>query len=286
MRGAELDCIQKATFFGFNVSVFNRDQLHCFIERALVAERPLVSYGYSLGMMTRLKRNPELYSYINSFDLLVTDGRLFYLVCKLFGLPLDYDISIPYLTELVLDIGDKNKSSVMIIGSTKKNNILATNNLKTKYPNMVVYEGYDGGDFSDHEYDGIVEHVNRYEPDILLIGVSSPKKERFAFKKKADLHVKIIIPCGGMIDILSGKARRIPYAIKKAGFGWAWRIMQEPNRFFVDKIQQVFEILFGIMPAVFYHIYIRNDQPFFLPSIYGIKRIEHTNRHSFSQIDK
>jgi N-acetylglucosaminyldiphosphoundecaprenol N-acetyl-beta-D-mannosaminyltransferase len=264
--------IEQANFFGLKVSVFTYENLVDYIKESLKNGNSLVYYGYSMGIITRFRQFPELYQYINDYDLMVTDGRLFYLLAKLCGHPLKYDISIPYLTELVLEIGNEKHASVMIIGSTEKNNQNASQNLRNKYKNLTVYEGCTGGDFSDTEHDKIVSYVNKYNPDILLIGVSNPQKEYFTFKNKTNLNVKIIIPCGGMVDILAGEVEKIPKTVKKMGFGWAWRIIQEPRRFFADKSLQSGQIIFKIVPSVMYHRFIKKDLNYFIPSIYGIHR--------------
>lgn len=264
--------IEQNSFLGLKVSVFTYENLVDYIKESLKWGNSLVYYGYSMGIITRFKKYPNLYQFINDYDLMVTDGRLFYLLAKLCGLPLKYDISIPYLTELVLDIGNEKHVSVMIIGSTEKNNQNASENLAREYKNLTVYEGYSGGDFNDSEHDKIVSHVNQYNPDILLIGVSNPKKEYFTFKNKTRLNVKIIIPCGGMVDILAGDVERIPKIVKKMGFGWAWRISIEPNRFLVDKLNQMFDILLKIIPHILYNRYLKVNSKFFIPSIYGIDK--------------
>jgi N-acetylglucosaminyldiphosphoundecaprenol N-acetyl-beta-D-mannosaminyltransferase len=264
--------IEQASFFGLRVSVFTYENLVDYIQKSLESENTNVFFGYSIGAITRLKFQPEIYRYINDSDLMVTDGRIFYLLSRLFGLPLKYEISIPYLTELVLSIADEKKYSVMIIGSTEENNALATENVKNKYTNLIVYDGYHGGDFGESEHKKLVFHINKFKPDILLIGVSSPKKEYFTFKNKSKLKVKIIIPCGGMIDVLSGKSVRIPRLVKKMGFGWAWRAVQEPNRFLVYKIWQIFTATSMVFPKIIYYKFFKKNSEFFLPSIFGITK--------------
>jgi N-acetylglucosaminyldiphosphoundecaprenol N-acetyl-beta-D-mannosaminyltransferase len=264
--------LPQTDFFGLKVSLFTKEELVQYIKESLQASSPRVYYGYSMGIITRFREYPELYHYVNGYDFMVTDGRLFYLVCKLCGLPLKHDISIPYLTELVLAVGNEKKATAMIVGSSKENNESATSKLREKCQNMVIYEGFTGGDFSENDYENIVLYVNRYRPDILLIGVSNPKKEYFTFKNRSKLNVKIIIPCGGMIDVLSGKTKRIPRVVKKIGIGWAWRIINEPGRFLPDKSFQAFQIIFRIIPIIIYHRYLKKDLNFFLPSIYGVKR--------------
>jgi len=261
-------------FFGLKVSIFTKDQLVQYIEEALTSDSPRVFFGYSIGSIARLDLQPEIYSYINDSELMVTDGRLFYLLAKLCGLPLKYDISIPYLTELTLHIARKNYSSVMIIGSTQKNNSKATMNLRKQYKGMTVYDGYHGGDFSDTEHAKLVSHINKHKPDILLIGVSSPKKEYFVFRNKSKLNVKIIIPCGGMVDVLSGESVRIPYVLKKLGFGGVWRTIQEPKRLLSYKLWQIYTISAKVGPSIMYHRFVKRNPSFFLPSIFNIPNLE------------
>ncbi|NWH05780.1 WecB/TagA/CpsF family glycosyltransferase [Desulfobacter latus] len=274
--------IEQANFFGLRVSIFTYENLVEYIKESLKHGTSVVYYGYSMGTITRFRPYPELYHYINDYDLMVTDGRLFYLLAKLCGLPLKYDISIPYLTELVLEVGNEKHASVMIIGSTEKKNNNASQNLRNKFKNLTVYEGYTGGDFSDRENDKTVSYVNKYNPDILLIGVSNPKKEYFTFKNKTKLNVKIIIPCGGMVDILAGEVARIPKTVKKLGFGWLWRIVLEPNRFLKDKLNQSSHILLKIIPLILFNRYLKNRSNFFIPSIYAIPNRNRKIRNSYS----
>ena len=257
-------------FFGLKVSLFTSHQLIDYITQTLCSNKPKVFFGYSMGLIAKLKMHPEIYYYSNDFDLMVTDGRLFYLLAKFIGLPLKYDISIPYLTELVLEIGDKKRASLMVLGSTKERNLNATLNIKNKYKNLIVFDGYTGGNFTENEFQETIEQINKYSPDILLIGVSSSKKEYFAYKCKDDLKVKIIIPCGGMVDILANQTKRIPLTVKKIGLGWIWRLIQEPKRLFHLQMVLMKELIFRIVPIVLLN---RNKKNFFLPAIYGIAPI-------------
>jgi N-acetylglucosaminyldiphosphoundecaprenol N-acetyl-beta-D-mannosaminyltransferase len=264
--------ITHSSFYGLKVSVFDYEQLVCYITESLDSGKCKIYYGYSMGLIAKMKHQKQIYYCSNDFDLMVTDGRFLFLLSKYVGLPLKFDISIPYLTELVLRIGNKKRSSVMILGSTKEKNIEATSKLKALYKGLTVYSGYDGGSFDDDEFPKIVAHINRFKPDIVLVGVSSPKKEIFAYKNKENIRVKIMIPCGGMVDILAGQSKMIPRIIKITGFGWLWRLMCEPKRLWRLQIKLMSEICLRIVPFV---IFKRNNKSsFFLPSIYGIKKME------------
>ena len=262
--------IEQTSFFGFKISLFTYEQLVNYIKFTLNESQPKVFFGYSIGLIAKLRNQPSIFHYSNSFDLMVSDGRILYLLAKFSGIPVKYDISIPYLTELVLKIGNENKASIMIIGSSFEKNKKATFNIKQTYKNLVVYDGIDGGNFTENEYSLIVEHINNKKPDILLIGVSSPKKEKFAFQNKEILNTKIIIPCGGMIDILSGDIKRIPKVIKKSGLGLLWRLLQEPRKLIKLYIYIQYEFFFKLLPLIL--LKKGKVNTYFLPKIYGINQ--------------
>ncbi len=267
-KNSYINCtIEHTYFFGLKVSVFTYNELINYIEQTLISNKPKVFFGYSLGLIAYFKKYPEIYKYANRFDLMITDGRLFYLMAKFVGLPLKYEISIPYLVELILNIAEKKKISVMIIGSTEDNNNLASKNIKEKYKNIKILPGITGGIFEDNDIELVIKHINFYKPEIILVGVSSPKKERFSYISKDKLNTKIIIPCGGAIDILSGKTKRIPIFVKKIGLGAIWRLSLEPKRLFKRYMFLIFEVIFRLIPII---IIKNRNHNFFLPKIYNI----------------
>ena len=157
----------------------------------------------------------------------------------------------------------------MIVGLTEDNNNLASKNIKKKYRNIKILPGITGGKFEDDEMQLVIKHINFYKPEIILVGVSSPKKEKFSYISKDRLITKIIISCGGAIDILSGKTKRIPILIKKIGLGAIWRLSLEPKRVFKRQIFLIYEVIFRLIPLI---IIKKKNHNFFLPKIYNIER--------------
>lgn len=238
-------------FFGLKISVFTEVELNEFLLKRLNSKNKTVCFGYSLGTFPYFKNHPEIAEYSNTFDLMTCDGRGIYLLAKMLGFPVKYDISIPNLTWEILEIANQLGLSVLIVGSTTQNNKLATERAQELYPNAKFYPGNDGGRFSDEEQLSLVNYINRFSPDILLIGVSSPKKESFAYNFRDILDTTMIIPFGGAIDILSGKSKPIPKSVKKLLLGSIWRWVQEPKRLFRDSIIYSLKVMFCLIPTLF-----------------------------------
>ena len=264
--------IESFDFYGLKISTFTKVELKNSIISNINNNDKKIYFGYSFGYFPLYKKYPELYELANNYDVIVTDGRLFYLFAKLLGAPVKFDISIPFLSRLIMDIANENKFSMMIIGSSKEWNDKATSNLKKSYPNAIVCNGYDGGDFSEEAQIETARIINLVSPDILFIGVSSPKKEVFATNWKDSLNVKIIVPFGGMIDGLSGKVVLTPPLLKKLGLATFVRAIQEPKRLFLESFLYSCEILFKIIPKTIFEVIFKRNKSFFIPSIYGLKK--------------
>jgi N-acetylglucosaminyldiphosphoundecaprenol N-acetyl-beta-D-mannosaminyltransferase len=68
------------------------------------------------------------------------------------------------------------------------------------------------------------------EPDIVWVGLSTPKQEKFMAANISRLPCKVMIGVGAAFDIHTGHLRDAPRWIKNAGLQWAHRLCQEPGR--------------------------------------------------------
>lgn len=234
-------------FYGLKISVFTEKELENYIEYSFLKSIPIICYGYSIGVFPKIKELPHLINICNTFDLMVTDGRIFYLFVKKMKFPLKYDISIPKLTIKTLEFANKNRKSVLLIGGSEINNQIANINLLKRYPNAKILNGINGFSGFHSEMD-LVKKINYFTPDILLLGMHTPFKEEFAYRHKNKLKCKIIIPCGGMVDILAGKKKLTPKWVKKIGFAWLFRFLQNPIGRFRLTVTYLFYFICKLMP--------------------------------------
>jgi N-acetylglucosaminyldiphosphoundecaprenol N-acetyl-beta-D-mannosaminyltransferase len=76
----------------------------------------------------------------------------------------------------------------------------------------------------------LIRQVRTLKPDIIWVGLSTPKQERFmaAYLKELDTH--LMIGVGAAFDIHTGRIADAPRWIKAAGLQWLHRLAQEPKR--------------------------------------------------------
>jgi N-acetylglucosaminyldiphosphoundecaprenol N-acetyl-beta-D-mannosaminyltransferase len=254
-------------FFGLKLSIFDEDDLFLYLKEAVKNKSKKICYGYSFGIFPYLKKYPEIAVYSNRFDILLCDGRGLYMLAKLLGFKLKSDMAIPNFSWRLFSLADREKLSVLIIGSTTENNQAATRNARRLYPRATIYDGIDGGRFTPEDNEKTAAYINELKPDILFVGVSSPKKEKFVWEWKEKLDVSLIIPFGGAIDILSRKSKPIPKLIKKMALGALWRFVQEPRRLFRDSIIYPVNVFFRLIPSLLFNRYILKKS-FSIPNYY------------------
>lgn len=262
--------IERHNFIGFSVSVFDKEQLVNYIVNAIEGNDKVIFYGHSLWSISVLKSQPDIYVYGEKADLLVTDGRPFYILAKLYGLPLKLELSIPNLVFLVLKLANSSSWNVYLLGAEEKTNKKACENIKKKYDNIEKINGRNGF-FTKGEEESIIREINDFKPVILLIGLPSPNKERIAVDWKESLNVNIIIPCGGMIDVLADKTKITPKVIKKLGIASMYRLIQEPRRLFKRTFIMYFFLIFNFLPIYVYNIIILRKKNFSLYNFYQKK---------------
>jgi len=91
----------------------------------------------------------------------------------------------------------------------------------------------------------MVARCNRAKPDILFLGLGTPKQELWAHRHQSQLDVGPILCFGGAFDLTAGLKARAPMWLRNAGFEWAWRLANEPRRLWRRYLVQ--DVVFAVL---------------------------------------
>lgn len=265
-----MSSIVTKTYLGLKFSIFELNALIEKIKNTINNNEQLVIFGYSLTVIPKFKNHPEFFTYSNKFDVFLADGRGMYLLLKTLGFKIRSDISIPRLSEKLMQLANDNNYKVLLFGAKEEINKKAVEKSKRLYPNAIICDGINGY-YNKEDEQKIVAKINSENPDILLIGISSPIKEKFVNDWRAVLSPKIIVPCGGVIDAFAGETKITPPLLKKLGLAWLYRYVQEPIRLFKPILINGLSIIFILFPTIIFNFYIRKNKNFSIPKFYGIK---------------
>jgi N-acetylglucosaminyldiphosphoundecaprenol N-acetyl-beta-D-mannosaminyltransferase len=106
------------------------------------------------------------------------------------------------------------------------------NALEIKFPGIQIVGSYTPPfrALTNQEEKALAAQVRGCEPDIMWIGLSTPKQEQFMAKYIHRLNVRLMVGVGAAFDFHSGRAIEAPIWIKDSGLHWLYRLMQEPRR--------------------------------------------------------
>ena len=166
---------------------------------------------------------------VNGADLVLPDGIGIVYGAKILHQPLRGRVpGIEFGTGMIERCAKLGKS-VYLLGAKQEVVSATVEVLQGKYPKMII-AGYRDGYFSEEEFDAVVNQVSQEKPDIVFVGITSPKKERL-IERFRDLGVTgIYVGVGGSFDVVSGNIPRAPMWMQKANLEWLFRMMQEPGR--------------------------------------------------------
>ena len=120
------------------------------------------------------------------------------------------------------------------MGSSQETLLKIKNRLINEYPNCIVnfysppYRTY----FSKEENVKIISAINNFGPDILFVGMTAPKQEKWVYLCKSQINAKIICSIGAVFDFYAGNIKRPNQFWINLGLEWFIRFLKEPKRLF------------------------------------------------------
>jgi N-acetylglucosaminyldiphosphoundecaprenol N-acetyl-beta-D-mannosaminyltransferase len=87
----------------------------------------------------------------------------------------------------------------------------------------------DGAPAGDADTVAAVRRAGRC--DLLFVAYGAPKQERWIARNLHRLDVGVAVGVGGVFDFMSGRVRRAPRAVRRAGLDWLFRLAVQPRRF-------------------------------------------------------
>ena len=123
--------------------------------------------------------------------------------------------------------------TVMFMGSSQKVLDLIVKRAAEVYPHLkiVTYSPPYKPEFSEEDNKAIVEAINAADPDLLWIGMTAPKQEKWTYSHWNELNIHCHVgTIGAVFDFFAGTVERAPMWWQRHGLEWLYRLLKEPQR--------------------------------------------------------
>ena len=194
----------------------------------------------------------EVFSHaLKSADWLVPDGAGVVMASRLLGGVIHERVTgSDVFAGLNKRMNDAGSMRVFFLGSTNETLELIRQRMAVDYPNLKV-AGVFSSPFKDvysrAEIKEMITAINSAAPDVLWVGMSAPKQEKFIFENRAQLNVKFAAAVGAVFDFYAGNIRRNEDSwFVNHGLEWLPRLLQEPRR--------LWQRMFVSAPVFIWHV--------------------------------
>lgn len=166
-------------------------------------------------------------------EIRVADGTPMVWASRLQGEPLPGRIPGSSLIWLLAERAAAEHRSIYLLGGTPSANAGAAKVLAEKYPGLRLCGGSSPMVSSPPgaaEIDRLAGELVAARPDILLVGLGSPKQEHLIRALRSRLPATWMIGVGISFSFVAGEIKRAPRWMRKTGLEWIHRMAQEPRR--------------------------------------------------------
>ena len=142
----------------------------------------------------------------------------------------------------------KKGHRMFLLGATDKTLDMASKRMMADHPDLQIAGMYSPpfGPRLNFDHEDIIRRVNAAGTDVLIVCFGCPKQEKWIYMNLSRLQVPVSIGLGATLDFVAGNFTRAPVWMRKSGFEWLYRLMQEPRRLFNRYLFDLFFFVTGL----------------------------------------
>ena len=221
----------KSEVFGIPIDLARPDALLQTITGWVGSGRPRRVMYVNAHVLNQSQERPGLHEALQSADLVYCDGYGVRVAAKALELPVPYRMTGADWIWSLAALCEERGQSVYLLGSEPGVAGEAAQRLQRWYPKLNVVGSHHGFfEIGSPHAERVVEHVNACAPDILLVGMGTPKQELWVEQHFGRLDVDVFWTVGALFDYVSGRIPRAPGWLADNGLEWIFRLGIEPQR--------------------------------------------------------
>ena len=166
-------------------------------------------------------------------NLVVADGVGVSLMARMVGIQIGPRITgSDYFQAVLSALQQRGGGRVFFFGSSQRVLDLIAKRFALDFPSLTLCGALSPpfGSWSDEENRRMVQVINDAKPDVLWVGMTAPKQEKWVEANRRQLNTPVIGSIGAVFDFYAGTYARAPQWICQIGLEWAYRFILEPRR--------------------------------------------------------
>jgi N-acetylglucosaminyldiphosphoundecaprenol N-acetyl-beta-D-mannosaminyltransferase len=171
---------------------------------------------------------------LHNADMLIPDGAGIVIAARILNKPIHERVAGFELFKGLSDhVSQNGGARYFFLGSSMQVLDLIVTRLQREYPYITVCGIYSPpftDVFSDSDNARMIEAINQAAPDVLWVGMTAPKQEKWIYQNRDTLKVPFIAAIGAVFDFYAGTRKRSSPFWQRLGLEWLPRLLREPGR--------------------------------------------------------
>jgi N-acetylglucosaminyldiphosphoundecaprenol N-acetyl-beta-D-mannosaminyltransferase len=228
----EQDLAPKENVLGVMVSAVNLAQVVATIEEWIAMRHPGIVCPVPAHTIMDSQKDRSLRQILNSSSLTTPDGMSIVWILRSKGHKQVTRVYGPDLMTVLCERSEYRAYRHFLYGGSPELVEELGERLTARFSGLKV-AGVYSPPFrvpSVEEDTRIIEFINDTRPDIVWVGLGSPKQEKWMAKHRDRLDAPVLVGVGAAFDFLSGRKPQAPRWIQRSGVEWLFRLATEPRR--------------------------------------------------------
>ncbi len=199
------------------------------IEKALTSGFQTTIGFVNADCLNKCFSDTKYHQTLQKMQQIYPDGIGVRLASQMFGNGVKDNINGTDLFPLLCERLAASSRGIFLLGAREGVASAAADNMRNRYPGLVI-SGCHHGYFTSDEEEDLIKRINESRAEVVLVAFGAPRQEIWLYENRGRLHAPVLIGVGGLFDFYSGTVKRAPVWLREVGLEWTWRLLQEPGR--------------------------------------------------------
>ena len=205
-------------------------EIHAFIAQVILKGEKALAINLNIHAAVLASGNPDMYELIRSAHIVFCDGDGIRWGLRILGHKPPPKIPTTRWIWQLAEFSDARKYKLFFLGTTPEIMAEAVRRIKAKHPRLEIASHHGFFKKEGTENGLIIEKINAFSPDILLVGFGMPIQEKWLYRNWKNIKAHIFLKGGGVFDYVAGELGEVPAWMIRRHLEWLFRIYEEPGR--------------------------------------------------------
>lgn len=225
---------QTIEILGVKVNPLSISQLNSSIAEAIEHHHKWIIANHNLHSVYIYHHQSKMREFYAKSKYIHIDGMALIFLGKILGFPLQREQRVTYVdwTNPLMAEAARSGWRIFYLGSKPGVAQQGAAILRSRFAGLQIAtaHGYFNADRDSPDNIAMLAKINDYQPQIVMVGMSMPRQEKWIVDNLDRLNTSVILPCGATLDYVAGAIPTPPRWAGQIGLEWLYRLIVEPKR--------------------------------------------------------